>query len=78
METPISKDFGFSNFEEALAFINKIAQFMIEQDHHPDILLHDYKFVRITSITHSENKVTEKDHKLMKDIEDAYEMCAVQ
>ena len=35
-----------------------------EADHHPDILMHEYKLVTLRWRTHSENAITEKDHLL--------------
>lgn len=60
----IEKDFTFSNFREALEFTNRVGELAEEMDHHPDILLHGYKHVRITLTTHSEGKVTEADRQL--------------
>ena len=61
----ITKEFTFNNFVQALAFINKIGLLAEEHNHHPDILLHGYKHVRITMTTHSVgNKVTNKDREL--------------
>lgn len=58
------KEFEFADFKSAVDFINRVAVVAEKQNHHPDILLHSYKHVRITLSTHSENKVTEKDYKL--------------
>jgi 4a-hydroxytetrahydrobiopterin dehydratase len=58
------KEFEFTDFKSAVDFINRIAIVAEKQNHHPDILLHSYKRVKITLSTHSENKVTEKDYKL--------------
>jgi len=63
------KEFEFADFKSAVDFINRVAIAAEKQNHHPDILLHSYKRVKITLATHSENKVTEKDHKLAQVID---------
>jgi 4a-hydroxytetrahydrobiopterin dehydratase len=63
----LSRGFTFDNFEQAVRFINAVAKVAEEANHHPDILLHDYKKVLITLTTHSEGGVvTGKDRKLAK------------
>jgi len=66
----IQKTFTFANFGEALGFVNKVGALAEEADHHPDILLHDYKHVTITMTTHSAGSVvTEKDRELADKID---------
>ncbi len=65
----LTKEFEFKNFTEAVEFIDKIKEIANAMDHHPDLFLHDYKYVTVTSITHSEGKITEKDYKLTGDID---------
>jgi len=60
----LEKDCTFSNFKEALAFVNRVGKAAEEMNHHPDILLHDYRHVHLRLITHSAGDVTEKDHAL--------------
>lgn len=69
VENSIVKDFEFGNFKAALAFVNRVAELAEAENHHPDFLLHDWKFVRLTLSTHSEGRVTEKDHELSKKID---------
>lgn len=63
------KEFEFSNFKEAVDFVNKIVPLAEKANHHPDILIHAYKKVRITLTTHDEGRITEKDYALAKDID---------
>ena len=63
------KEFEMKNFSEAVDFVNKIAPLANDADHHPDILIHSYKKVKITLTTHDEGKVTEKDYDLAKQID---------
>ena len=65
----VTKDFSFADFSEALAFVNCVGKLAEAADHHPDMFIHDYKHVRITLMTHSEGKVTDKDRSLAKQID---------
>ena len=56
----ISRQFTFGGFPEAVAFVVRLAFEAEAADHHPDILI-NYKRVRLTYSTHSENGLTEKD-----------------
>ena len=62
----LEREFTLKNFEEAISFVNRIAYEAEKIDHHPDILIHSYKKVKITLTTHSKGKVTEKDYMLAK------------
>src|SRR3972149_11347081 len=48
----ITRDFEFKNFLEAISFVNKVAKIAEEEQHHPNIYLHDYKRVKIDLYTH--------------------------
>jgi 4a-hydroxytetrahydrobiopterin dehydratase len=63
------KDFRFENFDEAIQFVNKVAILANEVDHHPDILIHSWNKVKLTLITHSEKRITRKDHELASKID---------
>jgi 4a-hydroxytetrahydrobiopterin dehydratase len=63
------KEFQFNNFKEAVEFVNKILPIAEEHEHHPDILLYEYKRVRVMIYTHDENKITDKDYKLAEAID---------
>lgn len=62
------KEFIFKDFNEALDFINKIANEAESLNHHPTII-NTYSSVIIELWTHSENKVTELDHLLKEKID---------
>lgn len=71
METSrLKKNFAFSNFKQALSFVNKIGELVDKMNHHPDVEIYDYKKVRVTSYSHDVGNVTDRDHKLMKRIEE--------
>ena len=56
----IRKQFTFTDFLQAIAFVNRLAPEAEKADHHPDILI-SYKRVTLTYSTHSEGGLTEKD-----------------
>ena len=56
----IRKTFTFTDFLQAIAFVNRLAPEAERADHHPDILI-NYKRVTLTYSTHSEGGLTEKD-----------------
>ena len=66
----IEKEFEFANFSRALEFVNKVGKIANEENHHPNILLHDYKKVKITLTTHSENAITYHDFDMAKKIDE--------
>lgn len=58
------KEFEFGNFTEAVRFVDNIVPLAEEGNHHPDILIHSYKKVKIMMYTHTEDKITQKDYDL--------------
>jgi 4a-hydroxytetrahydrobiopterin dehydratase len=66
----IVRDFERSGFADAVALINRVAALAEAANHHPDILLHGYKKVRLTLSTHSEGGLTESDFKLARQIDE--------
>jgi 4a-hydroxytetrahydrobiopterin dehydratase len=63
------KEFVFADFVQAVDFVNKIVPLAEKADHHPDILIHSYKKVRIELFTHSKAKITKKDLNLGEEID---------
>jgi 4a-hydroxytetrahydrobiopterin dehydratase len=57
----IQRDFEFSDFAEAMEFVNAVAGIAEERNHHPDILVHGWNKVRLTVTNHSEGGLTEAD-----------------
>lgn len=60
------KVFKFKNFIEAIDFVNKVAKIAESENHHPEILIHSYNQVKITTISHDEGQITCKDQSLVK------------
>jgi 4a-hydroxytetrahydrobiopterin dehydratase len=52
-----------------MALANAVAEAANEANHHPDILIHDYKHVRLTLSTHSAGGITENDFALADTID---------
>lgn len=52
-EKAIEHEFTLKNFKGAIEFITKIAAIAEAEGHHPDLLLHDYKKVKVMLSTHA-------------------------
>lgn len=65
----IEKEYKFKNFQEALDFISKVGQIAEEEGHHPDIYLHNYKFVKLILSTHAIGGLSENDFILASKID---------
>jgi 4a-hydroxytetrahydrobiopterin dehydratase len=57
----IVRNHEFENFEQAVAFVNRVAEAAEEANHHPDILVHSWNKVRLTLSTHSVGGLTQAD-----------------
>lgn len=57
----IRKQFVFDGFASAIAFVVRVGFDAEAADHHPDILISNYKKVTLTFTTHSAGGLTEKD-----------------
>ena len=60
-EDAIRREYVFDGFASAIAFIVRIGFTAEAADHHPDILLSNYKKVSVTFTTHSAGGLTRKD-----------------
>lgn len=69
----LTKKFSFKDFIQALAFVNAAGAIAEKMQHHPDIFMHDYKNVTISTRTHDENAITQKDYDLATSIDRARE-----
>lgn len=70
VDDKLTKDYDFNDFDEAISFVNMVADVAEEHNHHPDILLHSYKKVRLMLKTHTAAAVTQKDYDLAQAIDD--------
>jgi 4a-hydroxytetrahydrobiopterin dehydratase len=60
-EDSIVRELELADFAGAIAFVNQVAELAEAANHHPDILVHGYRRVRLTLSTHSEGGLTEAD-----------------
>ena len=56
----VYKQFKFKNFNESIAFVNKVAEIAENESHHPDITI-NYNKVGIELYTHSIKGLSEND-----------------
>lgn len=56
----IVKQYVFSGFPEAVAFVSRMVPGAEAADHHPDVTI-NYRRVTVSFTTHSEGGLTEKD-----------------
>jgi 4a-hydroxytetrahydrobiopterin dehydratase len=62
------KRFEFQNFENALAFVNRIGAIAERRDHHPDITF-GWGYVEVYTVTHDRDGITDHDFALAHDID---------
>jgi 4a-hydroxytetrahydrobiopterin dehydratase len=65
----IVRDAELADFAAAISFVEGVAALAEAADHHPDILIHGYKHVRLTLTTHSAGGLTERDFALAHSID---------
>jgi 4a-hydroxytetrahydrobiopterin dehydratase len=65
----IVRDVELDGFKAAMALANRVADAADDANHHPDILIHDYKHVRLRLSTHSAGGITENDFALAETID---------
>ena len=64
----IEKEFVFSDFRKAMAFMLEVSYLAEEMDHHPE-WCNVYNRVNIKLTTHDTGGISEKDHILAKKID---------
>jgi 4a-hydroxytetrahydrobiopterin dehydratase len=60
----IVRDRKFADFNEAIAFVNRVAQAAEEANHHPDILVHGWNNVRLSLTNHAAGGLTDADFEM--------------
>ncbi len=65
----LTRTFEFKNFMEVLGFVNNIAPIAEAEDHHPDLSIYDYKFLRVDLSTHAIRGLSENDFILASKID---------
>lgn len=77
-ETQLSRKFEFADFDEAIAFIRKVADCAREMNHHPKII-NEYNVVELQLSTHSAGgKVTAKDLAFAKEVDGIVSMAKTE
>jgi 4a-hydroxytetrahydrobiopterin dehydratase len=66
----IEKSYKFSNFRQAIEFINKVADAAESENHHPDILLWSWNNVKLILTTHAVKDVSKNDFALASRIDE--------
>jgi 4a-hydroxytetrahydrobiopterin dehydratase len=60
LEKQIEREFKFKDFQDAMAFVNRVAEAAEAEDHHPDIFI-SYSRVRLTLWTHKIGGLSRND-----------------
>lgn len=68
-ENTIVREFVAADFVTAMGFVNAVAIIAEAMDHHPDILIHGWNKIRITTSTHDRGGLTRLDFELAKKID---------
>lgn len=63
LNNQIQRTFQFADFVASMKFVNSIAQYAEEVQHHPDMLIR-YNKVTLSVSTHDANGITHKDFEL--------------
>jgi len=64
----IERTFEFDDFNQAIDFVNAVAEISDEEDHHPDIDVR-WNRVRLVLSTHSEGGLTDLDFRLAEKLD---------
>jgi 4a-hydroxytetrahydrobiopterin dehydratase len=59
----IVREFSFKDFQQAIDFVNRVAEVAETENHHPDIFI-SYNKVKLELSTHSAGGLTSKDFEL--------------
>lgn len=57
----IVREWRFEDFDEAVAFVNRVAALAEDANHHPDIFIHTWNKVKLSLTSHSAGGLTEMD-----------------
>ncbi len=68
----------FANQTELALFLVQIAQLADQLDHHPDLTIRHCSELSIAVYSHDQQKITKRDHQLVKGITELYENRRVE
>jgi 4a-hydroxytetrahydrobiopterin dehydratase len=74
----IRRQYIFDGFASAMAFVVRVGFDAEAADHHPDILISNYKKVTLTFTTHSAGGLTEKDFTAAGQADGVFAMMVVK
>ncbi|MFA6089726.1 MAG: 4a-hydroxytetrahydrobiopterin dehydratase [Candidatus Woesearchaeota archaeon] len=63
-ENILTRIFIFNNFIESVKFVDKLVPLAENLNHHPDIEIFSYKYVKVKLSTHKTGNITKKDIEL--------------
>jgi len=69
----LKKEYRLGDFDEAVKFINDVADIARRLNHHPDICLHSYRKVIIATMTHQVKGITERDVEIVEMVETLFQ-----
>lgn len=49
----LTREFIMKNFKEVIDLVNRIAAIAESEGHHPDLFIHDWKYLTVTLTTHA-------------------------
>ena len=64
LNNKLEKTFRFNNYNDVVAFSNKVMEIAIDQDHHPEIHSH-YNYVKVRITDYDKGAVSEKCHRFI-------------
>jgi len=67
--TAIACERTLADFAAAIGFVDRVAELAEAANHHPDILIHGYRRVRLVLCTHSQGGLTDADFQLAGQID---------
>jgi 4a-hydroxytetrahydrobiopterin dehydratase len=70
----ISRTFVHSTFADSIKFVNQVAAYSDDVDHHPDILI-KYNKVMLTLSTHDAGGLTKKDFAAAQKADELFAKC---
>jgi len=59
----LERTYELPSFDDAIAFVNRVAELAAAEDHHPDIAI-SYRRVTLRWTTHSAGGITDRDREL--------------
>jgi 4a-hydroxytetrahydrobiopterin dehydratase len=65
------RDWSFTDFAEAMGFVNRIAIMAEKADHHPDIDIR-YNKVRLGLVSHDAGGITRRDAAMVAKLDEAF------